>query len=65
MEKPLVICLTPIKDEAWILERFLKCASTWADHIIIADQQSKDGSKEIARRFPKVTLIENNSESFN
>ena len=65
MEKPLVICLTPIKDEAWILERFLRCTSTWADHIIIADQQSKDGSKEIARRFPKVTLIENSSESFN
>jgi hypothetical protein len=64
MEKPLVICLTPIKDEAWILERFLKCVSTWADHIIIADQQSKDGSKEIARRFPKVTLIENSSESY-
>jgi hypothetical protein len=65
MEKPLVMCLTPIKDEAWILERFLKCVSTWADHIIIADQQSKDGSKEIARRFPKVTLIENSSEAFN
>jgi Glycosyl transferase family 2 len=65
MEKPLVICLTPIKDEAWILERFLKCASVWADHIIIADQQSKDESKEIARSFPKVTLIENNSETYN
>jgi len=65
MGKPLVICLTPVKDEAWILERFLKCASTWADHIIVADQQSKDGSKEIARRFPKVRLIENSSEAFN
>jgi Glycosyl transferase family 2 len=65
MQRPLVVCLTPIKDEAWILERFLKCTSTWADHIIIADQQSTDGSIEIARSFPKVTLIQNNSESFN
>jgi hypothetical protein len=65
MEKPLLICLTRVKDEAWILERFLKCASTWADHIIIADQGSKDESKEIARRFPKVTLIENNSKFYN
>src|ERR1700751_208255 len=65
MEKPLLICLTPIKDEAWILERFLKCTSVWADHIIIADQHSKDQSKEIARSFPKVTLIENNSETYN
>jgi Glycosyl transferase family 2 len=65
MERPLVICLTPIKDEAWILERFLKCASLWADHIIIADQQSNDESKEIARSFPKVRLIENSSATFN
>jgi hypothetical protein len=65
MEKPLLICLTPIKDEAWILERFLKCASVWADHIIIADQGSKDESKEIACRFPKVTLVENNSKTYN
>lgn len=65
MGRPLVICLTPIKDEAWILERFLKCASVWADHIVIADQQSSDESKDIARSFPKVTLIENKSESFN
>jgi hypothetical protein len=65
MEKPAVICLTPIKDEVWILERFLKCASIWADQIIIADQQSKDGSKEIARSFPKVKLIENTSQTYN
>lgn len=65
MQKPLVICLTPIKDEAWILERFLKCTSVWADHIIIADQQSRDQSKEIARRFPKVTLIENSAKTYN
>jgi hypothetical protein len=65
MERPLVICLTPVKDEAWILERFLRCASVWADRIIIADQQSNDQSREIARRFPKVTLIENKSEAYN
>jgi glycosyltransferase involved in cell wall biosynthesis len=64
MQRPLLICLTPVKDEAWILERFLKCASLWADHIIVADQGSTDGSREIARRFPKVTLIDNPSESY-
>jgi len=52
-------------NEAWILKRFLECASVWADHIIIADQRSTDGSREIARRFPKVTLIDNSSEVFN
>lgn len=65
MPTPTVICLTPVKNEAWILERFLECASIWADHIIVADQKSDDGSREIARAFPKVTLVENPSPTFN
>jgi hypothetical protein len=65
MERPKLICLTPVLNEGWILERFLKCASLWADHIVIADQQSTDGSREIARSFPKVTLIDNVSATFN
>lgn len=64
MTKPLVFCLTPVKNEAWILERFLRCASLWADHIIIADQGSTDGSREIAQKFAKVKLIENTSEGW-
>jgi hypothetical protein len=59
LDRPTIICVTPIKDEAWILERFLKCAATWADAIIIADQQSTDSSPQIARRFDKVMLIDN------
>ncbi len=46
-DKPVLICLTPIRNEAWILERFLQCASLWADYIIIGDQNSDDGSREI------------------
>jgi Glycosyl transferase family 2 len=65
MANPTIICLTPIKNEAWILDRFLKCASIWADCIIIADQNSTDGSREIALSYPKVTLIDNPSASFN
>jgi hypothetical protein len=65
MDKPIIICLTPVKNEAWILDRFLKCASLWADYIIIADQMSTDGSREIAMKFPKVTLIDNTSVKFN
>ncbi len=64
MPTPTVICLTPVKNERWILERFLKCASLWADHIVIADHMSDDGSREIARRFPKVLLVDNPSPAF-
>lgn len=62
MTKPKLICLTPVKNEAWCLDVFLKAASLWADHIIIADQGSTDGSREIAKSYPKVILIDNLDE---
>ena len=61
---PTVVCLTRVRDEAWILERFLACASLWADRILIADQLSADGSREIALRHPKVTLVEYTSSRY-
>jgi glycosyltransferase involved in cell wall biosynthesis len=45
-----------VRNEAWVLERFLRAASTWADVIIVLDHASTDGSAEIAKRFPKVHL---------
>jgi len=57
--KPKIICLTPVKNEAWILDNFLKCASLWADYIIIADQNSTDKSREIAQKYSNVILIDN------
>jgi glycosyltransferase involved in cell wall biosynthesis len=61
-QPPKLICLTPVKNEAWCLDVFLQCTSLWADHIIIADQGSTDGSKEIALKYPKVILLENDGE---
>lgn len=57
---PKLICLTPVRNEAWILDAFLTATSLWADHIIIADQNSTDGSCEIYKKYPKVTVVENN-----
>lgn len=59
--RPLIICLTPVRNEAWILDTFLKSASIWADYIIIADQNSTDTSREIIKHYPKAKIIENNS----
>lgn len=64
MARPPIICLTPTKNEAWILERFLQAASLWADRIIVADQQSTDATRDIAVRFAKVTLIDNPEARF-
>ena len=57
--RPKLIVTTPVRNEAWVLDAFLTCTSSWADYIIIADQHSTDGSRDIATRFPKVTLIDN------
>lgn len=61
--RPLVV-LTPVKNEAWILDRFLAVTSRVADLIVIADQGSTDGSRDICRRFPKVHLIDNPSPDY-
>jgi hypothetical protein len=53
--------MTPVRNEAWVLQ----ATSLWADYIIIADQQSTDGSKEIALSYPKVILIDNKNPDFN
>lgn len=56
-----VLCLTPVRNEATRLPAFLDAASTWADAIVIADQGSVDGSREIAQAHPKVLLVDNPS----
>ncbi len=64
MSKPTIICLTPVRNEAWIIERFIQCASLWADRIIIADQNSTDNTVALARKYSKVTVIENSNSEY-
>lgn len=65
MNTPLHIVMTPVRNEAWVLRAFLEATSLWADYIIIADQMSTDGSREIAKEYPKVILIDNKNPEFN
>ncbi len=60
---PLVV-LTPVRNEAWILDRFLAVTTRVADHIILADQHSTDDSRAIAARYPKVTMVTNPDPGF-
>ena len=62
MKKPLLVVLTPVRNEAWILHAFLKATSLWADYIIIADQMSTDGSREIYPQYEKVIVVDNPRE---
>ena len=65
MIPPIHIVMTPIRNEAWVLRAFLESTSRWADYIIIADQMSTDGSREIAQSYDKVILIDNKNPEFN
>ena len=53
-----IIALLPVKNEAWVLPHTFGCLSSFCDVILVHDQQSSDGSREIAARFPKVVWIE-------
>ncbi|MDX1952575.1 MAG: glycosyltransferase family 2 protein [Verrucomicrobiota bacterium] len=59
MVTPKIICLTPVRNEEWIIERFIRAASLWADLIILADQGSTDRTVAIASGHPKVRIIDN------
>ena len=65
MTLPLLIVMTPVRNEAWVLHAFLKTTSLWADYIIIADQMSTDGSRDIYSQYDKVIVIDNTNPNFN
>jgi hypothetical protein len=58
------ICVTPVRNESWIIQRFSAAAKTWADHIIVADQHSSDGTWEMLQSTPGVEVVRNDSASF-
>lgn len=68
IEKPegtKIICLTPVANEAFELDRFLRCASLWADHIIAGYQESSDNTLEILQRYEKVTIVNSPNKDWN
>lgn len=63
--RPAIVVLTPLKNDAWILRRFLEVTSVFADRILIADQGSTDGGLEICAKFDKVTVLDNSASDYN
>jgi glycosyltransferase involved in cell wall biosynthesis len=57
--------MTPVRNEAWTLDRFLQCAETWADHIVLADQCSTDETRALASKYSKVVVVDNPGTEFN
>lgn len=57
MTRPNVICIVPVRNEAWILNNFIECAEKWADVIIVGDHASTDQTAVIAQHYDKVKLV--------
>jgi hypothetical protein len=58
------LCLTPTRNEAWIIKPFLAAARQWANHIIVADQGSTDETPQACQNVPGVKLVINDSPVF-
>jgi hypothetical protein len=58
------ICLTPTRNESWIIAKFLSAAKTWADSVVVADQGSTDGTLQTAQNFPGVHAVVNESKTY-
>jgi hypothetical protein len=64
VNRPIIICC-PVKNELHNLSRLIPAWSLYADHIIIADQASEDGSIEFLKQSPKVRVIHNRDSDYN
>lgn len=58
------ICLTPTRNESWIIDRFLAAAQSWADHLIVADQSSTDATRTMLEAKPGVEVVLNDSPGY-
>ena len=76
-KNPVHIVMTPTRNEAWVIRAFLESTIRWADYIIIADQMSTDGTREIIQEYIskfqsaksniqcQIILIDNTNPEFN
>jgi len=64
IERTARICLTPTRNERWIIDKFLAATKCWADHVVVADQGSIDGTLEVAQATSRVHAVVNDSRTF-
>lgn len=48
---PIHIVMTPTRNEAWVIRAFMESTTRWADYVIICDQFSTDGTREIVAEY--------------
>jgi Glycosyl transferase family 2 len=63
MSHPVIIC-APVRNELHNLSRVLPAWQLYADHIVVADQNSHDGTREFLAAHPKVTIVSNEDKDY-
>lgn len=57
--RPLLIVLTGTRNYGWITRAFLEGNTRWADYIVMIDQMSTDGTREMCAEYgEKVVLVD-------
>ena len=57
-ERPLLIVTSCTRNYGWVTRAFLEGNTRWADYIVIVDQMSTDGTREMCAEYKNVVLVD-------
>lgn len=57
-ERPLLIVTSCTRNYGWVTRAFLEGNIRWADYIVIVDQMSTDGTREMCAEYKNVVLVD-------
>ena len=62
--RPLLILISSNRNYGWVVPAFLKANISWADYIVITDQMSTDGSREMYAQYENVIVVDDRDMQF-
>lgn len=62
--RPLLIVTSCTRNYGWVTRAFLEGNTRWADYIIIVDQMSTDGTREMCAKYKNVVLVDDPDMSY-
>lgn len=63
-KRPLLIIISRTRNYAWVTRAFLEGNTRWADYVIITDQMSTDGTREMCAEYENVYLVDDHDMEF-